>query len=571
MLRRRISLTAVILACVFPAVVAGQPVVLKPPDGVKYAPDVTYRQTDTGPLRLDIAYPSQGAGPFPVVVILHGTGVSKGRKANVPLAFQLAQKGYVGVAVTFRHTAKDPYPAAIKDAWAAVRWVRKNAGRYRIDPQRIAALGYSGGGALACLLGMTEDSCRAKDAPSSQVQAVVAYYPLTDLARLHDDCGKNRLGIAGTLFIRPSLAQWLGGIPAQVKERYAAASPVTHVHKKMAPLLLLHGTDDKLVPAEQSQLLADRAALKGGKATLLLLPGAGHLFDGRGDDNTLLAAAMAQVFLDRHLRASAGHRDVEELFEPLSSQRSKKTAAVCSILAFPLSFSCETPMELIWILPAMVFVGLFIVHATAYYGGNTNTSKPEPVNAGHRALCSDPYASPDGKARRRYAAAGAVCAIRPALMMPPCITAMKRGRSSSIAMSASTSPSTTSTSASLPGSSVPNSLAAAHDLGAGPRGAGDHLQRRKADVVDEESQLLGVVAVRVPGEAVVAAHAEPAAGLQDPAGALGAAFQRLLVAVDDALRHAEARAFHDAGVLELQGRHHRRVRAPAACRGPRRP
>ena len=81
----------------------------------------------------------------------------------------------------------------------------------------------------------------------------------------------------------------------------------------------------------------------------------------------------------------------------------------------------------------------------------------------------------------------------------------------------------------------------------------------EADVLDEERQLLGVVAVRVPGEAVVAAHAEPAAGLEDAAGALGAAFERLLVAVDDALRHAELRAALDAGLLEVQGRHHGRV------------
>ena len=63
--------------------------------------------------------------------------------------------------------------------------------------------------------------------------------------------------------------------------------------------------------------------------------------------------------------------------------------------------------------------------------------------------------------------------------------------------------------------------------------------------------------MRVPGEAVIAAHAEPAAGLEDPPGALGAAFERLLVAVDHRLRHAELRAALDARLLELQGRHHR--------------
>jgi acetyl esterase/lipase len=324
----RIAPLVLLLGCFFPAVLIGQPagqepppvaakprtspavpakadLSLQPPRGVKYVQDLTYRETDKGLLQLDIAYPAKGNGPFPVVFILHGSGITKGRKANVPLAFQLALTGYVGVAVTYRHKPEDPYPTAIEDAWAAVRWVRENAGEYKIDPKRIAALGYSGGGSVACLLGMTEDPLRAKDAPSTRVQAVAAYYPLTDLARLHDDARKGRLGAAGTWFIQPSLEKWLGGTPEQVKDRYAAASPVTHVHEKMAPTLLLHGADDKLVPAEQSQLLADRAAVKGGKVTLLLLPGAGHLFDERNDENTWLAAQMVQAFLDRYLRASS--------------------------------------------------------------------------------------------------------------------------------------------------------------------------------------------------------------------------------------------------------------------------
>src|SRR5260370_21281998 len=201
----RILLLAFFVGCLFPAVLAAQPTAPQPPAGVKYCPDVEYRKTDKVWLELDLAYPVQGDGPFPVVVILHGTGISLGRKATVPLAFELAQRGYVAIAVTFRHTASDAYPAAVEDAWAALRWVRENANTYQIDPNRIGALGYSGGGTLACLLGMTEDPRRAKDAPSSKVQAVVAYYPPTDFAQLHADCSTNKLGGFVAPFVRDNL------------------------------------------------------------------------------------------------------------------------------------------------------------------------------------------------------------------------------------------------------------------------------------------------------------------------------------------------------------------------------
>src|SRR5260370_24224342 len=102
-------------------------------------------------------------------------------------------------------------------------------------------------------------------------------------------------------------------------------------------------------------------------------------------------------------------------------------------------------------------------------------------------------------------------------------------------------------------------VGAAQDLRAGFGGAGDDFQRGEADVLDEERQLAGVVTVRVPTEAVVAAHAEPAPGPQDAPGAVGAALQRLLMPVDDAPRQAELLAAFDAGLLEVERWHARPV------------
>ena len=313
MTARKRAILAMVLTMFVPATVAnGQSAAdnvrgkaSQVPAGVIHRPDLTYRKTAKGTLELDIAYPAEGNVPLPAVVILHGTGhFSKGRKGNVPLAFELAQRGYVAVSVSYRHTAADAYPAAIDDARAATRWLRINAAQYRIDPKRIAALGYSGGGALACLLGMTEDAADAMHG-SSKVQAVVAYYPPTDFAKLYEEAvgGANKVGLLGRLVIPGSLKQWLGGTPAEVKERYAAISPVTHVHKKMAPLLLLHGTADGMVPVEQSRLLADRATAMGASATFLQLAGADHLFDEKNDPNSRMASGVVQTFLEDSLKA----------------------------------------------------------------------------------------------------------------------------------------------------------------------------------------------------------------------------------------------------------------------------
>src|SRR5262249_48882338 len=145
-------------------------------------------------LQLDVARPKQGKGPFPAIVVLHGTGPrSKGKVNTFPVAKELARRGYVGVAVDYRVPDQHVFPCAIAGVQSAVRWVRANACKYDIDPERIGVLGYSAGGGLACLLAMAgpEDGLEGNGGNlkvSSKVRAVVAYSPPTDLARLYHEC-----------------------------------------------------------------------------------------------------------------------------------------------------------------------------------------------------------------------------------------------------------------------------------------------------------------------------------------------------------------------------------------------
>jgi dipeptidyl aminopeptidase/acylaminoacyl peptidase len=260
---------------------------------VRFYPDLVYGIIVQGKkkqeLKLDLTMPIQGKGPFPAVIVLHGSGPrNKGRKGFGLLGQRLARQGYVALAVGFRCKLTDVHPASIKDVEAALAWVLKNAARYKIDKDRIGVLGFSGGGTLGCLLGMKKPV---------RVRAVVNYFAPSDLIRLH----KTAKGIEGWV-IAYLLEQWFGGTPDKARAKYEAASPVTYVHKKAAPLLLLHGSADLVVPLEQSQLLAQKLKKAGAKVTLLTFEHAAHDFDEAGDTNALLAAAAVEAFLQDQLK-----------------------------------------------------------------------------------------------------------------------------------------------------------------------------------------------------------------------------------------------------------------------------
>jgi pectinesterase len=165
-----------------------------PPPGVDHLADLTY-SAKTG-LQLDLAYLKERKGPSPAVVVIHGgcwQEMGGNRKTCLPIAFRLAGQGFVVATVSYRRASDAPFPAQIHDVKCAVRWLRSQAGKYAIDPDRIAAVGYSSGGHLASLLGTTADDPALEGnlgsaGQSNRVQAVVNCYGPTDLARLYDYC-----------------------------------------------------------------------------------------------------------------------------------------------------------------------------------------------------------------------------------------------------------------------------------------------------------------------------------------------------------------------------------------------
>ena len=238
---------------------------------VSTAYDVVYTQVDGEELKLDMTWPKGGEGPFPAVFVIHGGAWRAGDKAqHRDLIERFARQGYVAVSPQYRFCPKARFPAQVLDAKAAVRWLKEHALEYHVNPGRIGAMGFSAGGHLALMLGLTDsddgfDNSLPAGALDTQVQAVVNYFGPTDL--LAEDI---------PLVSRPLLRDFLGGFPKEKPELARQASPLTYVTADDPPVLTFQGTKDPLVPFSQALKLGEAITAAGGKGRVELILGGGH-------------------------------------------------------------------------------------------------------------------------------------------------------------------------------------------------------------------------------------------------------------------------------------------------------
>jgi acetyl esterase/lipase len=265
------------------------------PDDVVFQTGVEYTNPDNQHLQLNIALPKKGDGPFPAILCIHGGGFRAGKREGYDnLCIRLAERGYVALTVSYRLAPKYPFPAAIHDVKAAVRWVRANAAKYRIDPERIGVTGGSAGGHLAQFLAVTADVKEFEGdggnaSQSSRVSCVVNVYGPSDFTKSY---GKS-------VDAAEVLPLFLGGNLEMARQQHIKASPLYWVTPQAAPTLCIHGTEDKYVAHEQAVWLIDRLKAVGVEAELLTLEGAGHGFKDK-DAQTAEKALIA--FFNKHLK-----------------------------------------------------------------------------------------------------------------------------------------------------------------------------------------------------------------------------------------------------------------------------
>jgi alpha-L-fucosidase 2 len=233
--------------------------------------DVEYGRAGKYSLRLDLHIPD-GAGPFAAVILVHGGGWIVGDKTNdvQPLFAPLSDAGFAWFSISYRlagDVVRNPLGTALKlgsaenDVRRAVVFVKQHATEYRVNPNKIALIGLSAGGQLGAMAAL-------QPGPDGAVQGMVAFYTPTDLASLARTSSmipeNIREAVEGTVFDDILMAG--------LKE----FSPIQHVTANSPPFLLIHGSDDNLVPFAQSERFRDKLVAVGVPCELIRVEGGGH-------------------------------------------------------------------------------------------------------------------------------------------------------------------------------------------------------------------------------------------------------------------------------------------------------
>ncbi len=241
--------------------------------------DVVFGTGGDRDLTMHIVMPKEKAtAPSPVYVWIHGGGWQGGKKdGGIGQTVPLVRRGFIGATIEYRLTGEASFPAQIQDCKCAIRYLRAHAEKYNIDADRIAVGGSSAGGHLAALLGTSggvkelEGSGGWPD-QSSTVQAVVDLYGPTDFKAFVTTKGFESHNRPGS----PESKLLGGGEVATNVEGIKRVNPITYVDSADPPFLIIHGTNDRTVPVNQSEAI--HKALQGAKVSskLHVIDGAGH-------------------------------------------------------------------------------------------------------------------------------------------------------------------------------------------------------------------------------------------------------------------------------------------------------
>jgi acetyl esterase/lipase len=289
------------------------------PGGIVAKPDVEFSNLmGFRPLLLDL-YMHEDAATAParpLVIWIHGGGWSRGDGrtsgafADFPAVLaSLAARGYVVASVNYRLTGEARFPAQVQDVKAAVRHLRREAGKYGIDPTRVYLWGGSAGGHLATLaattcglaefepeastgrLSRTAAKSAAPDV-SDCVQAVVSWYGLYEVSG----------------YKSPNVPALLGCAPAACPAVAAKASPITHAGPSSPPMLLIHGSADQTAPPAQMTAMGERLRAAKAPVETLMIPGVDHGWMGSDAASTRDASRLALNRTFEFFDAQAGRK-----------------------------------------------------------------------------------------------------------------------------------------------------------------------------------------------------------------------------------------------------------------------
>ncbi len=227
--------------------------------------DVVYAEVDGVRVALDAHVPD-GAGPFPTAILVHGGGWVAGDKQEyINYLFKpLTDAGFVWFTINYRLAPQYKFPAGADDLEKAILYVKANATKYKVDPQRIALIGESAGGHWVSYVG-------ARSRNRLRVAAVVSMYGIHDFISACQEWKP----------VPTEVLQLFGisAIDARTAPALIEASPVIYITRDSPPFLLMHGSKDEDVPYDQSVEMCDRMKQAGAHCELITIDGAPHGMD----------------------------------------------------------------------------------------------------------------------------------------------------------------------------------------------------------------------------------------------------------------------------------------------------
>jgi len=266
--------------------------------------DVIYGRKFGTALTMDVFTPKKDAKGVGLILVVSG-GFRSSHEAIMPAVIQpFTDRGYTIFAVVHGSQPRYTVPDIIQDMNRSVRFIRHHAQDYGIDPNRIGIMGASAGGHLSLMLGTAGDKGdpNAKDPvdrESSRVQAVACFFPPTDFLnygkpgdeRIHptDHAPPFRAAFDYRELDKQSMLWVPITDPKRLQEIARQISPVSHVTPDDPPTLIIHGDEDRLVPLQQSELIAEKLKKAGVATNLVVKKGAGHGWLGLDRDLPQLA------------------------------------------------------------------------------------------------------------------------------------------------------------------------------------------------------------------------------------------------------------------------------------------
>lgn len=263
--------------------------------------DVIYGRKFGTALTLDVIQPAGPSNGHGILFMVSGGWFSTHEAIRPKTYAAFLDRGYTVFAVVHGSQPKFQATEVVQDIHRAVRFVRVNAARWGVDPERLGITGASAGGHLSLTMGTQggpgkTDAKDPIDRASSAVQAVACFYPPTDFLN-YGAPGEDAVGV-GTLKDFKAAFGPRSDTPEGRQILGRELSPIYHITARTAPALIIHGDADKLVPIQQAAAFVERATAAGVKAKLITKSGASHGWPTQGEDMPALAD-----WFDEHLRS----------------------------------------------------------------------------------------------------------------------------------------------------------------------------------------------------------------------------------------------------------------------------